>query len=161
MSTDATHPAAGDRIEPWVWKICGIVIVGSIMSILDTTIVNVALDTLARELHTTIAEIQWVVTGYLLSLAAVIPVSGWLSRRFGLSGLPRGERQDAGRLDVLGLVLLVTGMPLITYGLAEIGQTGGFSSPKVLVPILGGLALVAAFIAHALRAKRPLLDVHL
>ena len=83
MSTDATHPEASDRIEPWVWKICGIVIVGSIMSILDTTIVNVALDRLGRELHTTIANIQWVVTGYLLSLAAVIPVSGWAARRFG------------------------------------------------------------------------------
>src|SRR3954452_851311 len=83
MSANATSPAAGDRIEPWVWKVCGIVIVGAIMSILDTTIVNVALDRLGSELHTTIANIQWVVTGYLLSLAAVIPVSGWAARRFG------------------------------------------------------------------------------
>src|SRR3954454_22865143 len=83
MNADATSPAAGDRIEPWVWKVCGIVIVGSIMSILDTTIVNVALDRLGRELHTSIANIQWVVTGYLLSLAAVIPVSGWVARRVG------------------------------------------------------------------------------
>ena len=49
------------------------VILGMIMSILDTTIVNVALDTLAKDLYTTISEIQWVATGYLLSLAAVIP----------------------------------------------------------------------------------------
>src|SRR5947207_11551346 len=52
-------------------------------------------------------------------------------------------------------------MPLITYGLAEIGKTGGLSSAKVIAPIVGGLALVALFIAHARRAKRPLLDVHL
>jgi EmrB/QacA subfamily drug resistance transporter len=263
------NPEATERIEPWVWRIAGIVILGSIMSILDTTIVNVALSRLGRELHTSIANIQWVVTGYLLSLAAVIPVSGWAGRRFGakqvyltslvlftvgsvlcglatsatelivfrvvqgvggglilpvgqlmmataagprrmgrvmsviavpamlapilgpalgglildntswrwiffvnvpigvaafvaaLRGLPRSEPQDAGRLDVLGLVLVVTGMPLITYGLAEIGSTGGFSSPRVIGPILGGLALVALFIAHARRAKRPLLDVHL
>src|SRR5437764_11039026 len=77
-STEAT-----DRIEPWVWRIAGIVILGAIMSILDTTIVNVALERLGRELHTTIADIQWVVTGYLLSLAAVIPISGWAGRRFG------------------------------------------------------------------------------
>src|SRR4051794_29465611 len=86
MSPDAsnpTHPAATDRIEPWVWRVCGIVILGSIMSILDTTIVNVALDRLGTELDTSIAQIQWVVTGYLLALAAVIPVSGWVSRRFG------------------------------------------------------------------------------
>src|SRR5206468_7912513 len=80
---NSPEPTASDRIEPWVWRIAGIVIVGSIMSILDTTIVNVALNRLGQELHTSIATIQWVVTGYLLSLAAVIPVSGWAARRFG------------------------------------------------------------------------------
>jgi MFS family permease len=72
-----------DRIEPYVWKIAGVVILGMTMSILDTTIVNVALDTLSRELHTTLAQIQWVATGYLLALAAVIPLTGWAARRFG------------------------------------------------------------------------------
>ena len=269
MNPDTSHPAATDHIEPWVWRIAAIVIVGSVMSILDTTIVNVALDRLGHDLHTSIANIQWVVTGYLLSLAAVIPVSGWAGRRFGVKqvyltslvlftagsvlcgiagsatelilfrvlqgvggglimpvgqlmmaqaagprrmgrvmsvvavpamlapilgpalgglildntswrwlffvnapigviafiaawrGLPRSEPEDAGRLDVRGLLLVVTGMPLITYGLAEVGKTGGFSSAKVVGPLLGGLALVALFIAHARRAKRPLLDVHL
>ncbi|HVV90548.1 MAG TPA: MDR family MFS transporter [Solirubrobacterales bacterium] len=72
-----------DRIEPYVWKIAGVVILGMTMSILDTTIVNVALDTLSRDLHSTIAQIQWVATGYLLALAAVIPLTGWAARRFG------------------------------------------------------------------------------
>ena len=53
------------------------------MSILDTTIVNVALDSLGHDLHAALSQIQWVVTGYLLSLAAVIPVSGWAARRLG------------------------------------------------------------------------------
>jgi EmrB/QacA subfamily drug resistance transporter len=79
----------------------------------------------------------------------------------GLRGLPRSEPQDAGRLDVRGLLLVVTGMPLITYGLAEIGTTGGFSSPRVIAPILGGLAMVGIFIVHARRVPRPLLDIHL
>src|SRR6201999_1151539 len=72
-----------DRIDAYVWKISAVVIIGSIMSILDTTIVNVALATLGRELHSTISQIQWVVTGYMLSLAAVIPVTGWAARRHG------------------------------------------------------------------------------
>ena len=72
-----------EKIEPYVWKIAGVVILGMTMSILDTTIVNVALDTLGRDLHTTIAQIQWVATGYLLALAAVIPLTGWAARRFG------------------------------------------------------------------------------
>ena len=72
-----------EKIDAWVWRISAVVILGSIMSILDTTIVNVALDTLSRELHSTIDNIQWIATGYLLSLAAVIPVTGWAARRFG------------------------------------------------------------------------------
>ena len=41
------------------------------------------LRTLSHDLHSSISQIQWVVTGYLLSLAAVIPVTGWAARRFG------------------------------------------------------------------------------
>jgi EmrB/QacA subfamily drug resistance transporter len=73
---------AGAKIEAQVWRIAAVVVLGTIMSVLDTTIVNVALDTLGRDLHATVDQIQWVVTGYLLALAAVIPVSGWASRRF-------------------------------------------------------------------------------
>src|SRR6478672_6037689 len=92
-------PAAStDRIDAYVWRISAVVIVGSIMSILDTTIVNVALDTLSRELHSTITQIQWVVTGYLLALAAVIPVTGWAARRFG-----------AKQVYVVSLVLFTAG----------------------------------------------------
>src|SRR6516165_3586966 len=71
------------RIDAAVWRISAVVIIGSMMSILDTTIVNVALATLSHDLHASISEIQWVVTAYMLSLAAVIPVSGWAARRFG------------------------------------------------------------------------------
>jgi EmrB/QacA subfamily drug resistance transporter len=95
------HPEASERIEPYVWKIAGVVILGMIMSILDTTIVNVALRTLGHELHSSIAQIQWVVTGYLLSLAAVIPVTGWAARRFG-----------AKRVYMTSLVLFTAGSAL-------------------------------------------------
>src|SRR5690349_21117998 len=71
------------RISPYVWRVSAVVILGSIMSILDTTIVNVALDTLSRDLHSSLSQIQWVITGYMLSLAAVIPITGWAARRFG------------------------------------------------------------------------------
>jgi EmrB/QacA subfamily drug resistance transporter len=258
-----------DRIDAHVWRVSAVVIVGSIMSILDTTIVNVALDTLGRELHSTIAQIQWVVTGYMLALAAVIPITGWAARRFGakrvylvslvlftmgsalcglatstnelivfrviqgLGGgmilpigqlmmaeaagpkrmgrvmsivavpamlapilgptigglildnmswrwifyvnvpigviaviaalriLPTVKPQPAGALDYRGLALMATGLPLLTYGLAEIGTTGSFTATKVVVPIVLGLALIAAFAVHALRIKNPLLNLRL
>src|SRR3712207_1464083 len=63
--------------------IAAVVVLGVMMSILDTTIVNVALDVLSRDLHAPLTTIQWVATGYLLALAIVIPLSGWLSERFG------------------------------------------------------------------------------
>jgi EmrB/QacA subfamily drug resistance transporter len=95
------HPEASDHIEPYVWKIAGVVILGMIMSILDTTIVNVALHTLRSDLHSSIAQVQWVITGYLLSLAAVIPVTGWAARRFG-----------AKRVYMTSLVLFTAGSAL-------------------------------------------------
>ncbi len=264
-----SSPSATDRIEPYVWKIAGVVILGMMMSILDTTIVNVALDTLAKDLHTTISDIQWVATGYLLSLAAVIPLTGWAARKFGakrvyiisivlftigsalcgiaesstsliffrvlqgigggmimpvsqmitaevagpqrmgrvmsvvvmpamlapilgpvvgglilqnlhwswiffvnlpvgviavilgLKVLPHSKLGDPGKLDVAGLILMILGVPALVFGLSEIGSTGSFTAPEVVWPIAGGLALIAAFVWHALRVERPLLDVRL
>jgi EmrB/QacA subfamily drug resistance transporter len=63
--------------------VAGVTTLGLIMAVLDTTIVNVALDTVSRDLHASLSAIQWVSTGYLLSLATVIPLSGWVTERFG------------------------------------------------------------------------------
>jgi EmrB/QacA subfamily drug resistance transporter len=75
--------------------------------------------------------------------------------------LPKVKPSPTDRLDVRGLLLMATGLPLLTYGLAEIGVTGGFSSAKVIFPVVVGIALVAAFVLHALRVPKPLLDVRL
>ena len=83
MATGETSTAEPDRIPRRVWIISGVAMLGAVMSMLDTTIVNVALDTLGKDLHSSLTQIQWVITGYMLSLAAVIPVTGWASRRFG------------------------------------------------------------------------------
>jgi EmrB/QacA subfamily drug resistance transporter len=60
-----------------------ILIVGLIPSLLDTTIVNVAIASVGRDLHATVSAIQWVISGYLLSFGMVIPLSGWALSRFG------------------------------------------------------------------------------
>jgi EmrB/QacA subfamily drug resistance transporter len=132
MSSSATtadpefHPEASDRIEPYVWKIAGVVILGMIMSILDTTIVNVALRTLGHELHSSIAQIQWVVTGYLLALAAVIPVTGWAARRFG-----------AKRVYMTSLVLFTAGSALC----AVAASTTSLVLFRVMQGIGGGMIM--------------------
>ncbi len=75
--------------------------------------------------------------------------------------LPQVKGADPGRLDIRGLALMATGLPLLIYGLAEVGATGSVSSVKVIVPILLGVALIAVFVVHALRVAQPLLNMRL
>jgi EmrB/QacA subfamily drug resistance transporter len=74
---------AAPGLDRALWRLASVVVLGTIMSILDTTIVNVAIETLGRELDASLSTIQWVATGYLLALATVIPLSGWAMERFG------------------------------------------------------------------------------
>ena len=84
MSTATTAgPPDSGRLDPVVVRTATVVIAGAFMSILDTTIVNVALDRLAVEFATGVEHIQWIVTAYMLAMAAVIPLSGWVAVRFG------------------------------------------------------------------------------
>lgn len=64
-----------------------IIIMGVFMAILDTSIVNVAIPTMENELNATTDQIQWVLTAYMLTLGVLIPVSGWLTDRFGARNL--------------------------------------------------------------------------
>lgn len=60
-----------------------VLILGAVTTLLDTTIVNIALDSLRTTFDAPVAETQWVSTAYLLAYVSVIPVSGWVSERFG------------------------------------------------------------------------------
>ncbi|WP_328345832.1 MDR family MFS transporter [Micromonospora sp. NBC_00421] len=75
-------------------------------------------------------------------------VGGWLAFRNLPDDRPVGER---GRLDTVGLLLLSPGAAALIYGLSQIPVTSGLDSPRVLVPLLAGLVLVAGFIGWALR----------
>jgi len=263
-----------DRLSPEIRRVAIVVIVGAIMSILDTTIVNVALESLARDLNAPLSTIQWVATGYLLSLATVIPLTGWAAERFGprkvwmtvvagfvvtsalcalawsaesliafrvlqgiaggmimpigmitlaqtagpsrvgrvmsvigvpmllapvlgpvlgglivthlswrwifLVNLPigvvglvlaaklmpagrsigRGGEGAPSKLDWKGLLLLSPGLALLVFGLSEV-STHGSLTPERLLPVVAGLALVAAFVWRAWHTDSPLVDVKL
>src|SRR6202453_2420515 len=88
-------------MTPELSPIAPVVVLGSIMAIVDTTIVAVALATLGRDFRVSVSTIQWVTTGYLLSLAVVIPVTGWAVDRFGHK-----------RVFMLSLVLFIAGSSL-------------------------------------------------
>jgi len=84
--TERSQPEQGQRdrvLTREIVTLAAVVVLGSIMTILDATIVNVALPTLGREFGTSISVIQWVPTIYLLAFASVIPLTGWASERFG------------------------------------------------------------------------------
>lgn len=71
------------RLDPAVLKLAGILVLGVLAPLLDSTIVNVALRTLSRDLATSLATVQWVASGYLLALVVAVPVTGWAHARYG------------------------------------------------------------------------------
>lgn len=78
---------AGERSgNSWVVPLC-VLIVGMFMSVLDTSIVNVAIPKMQTALNASVDDIEWVVTGYTLVLGMVVPISGWLGLRIGLTRL--------------------------------------------------------------------------
>lgn len=72
-----------DELSPYRWIILVGLITAAILEVLDTTIVNVALTQIAGNLGATTQEIGWVSTGYILSNVVVLPMTAWLSSRFG------------------------------------------------------------------------------
>jgi MFS family permease len=58
VSPGASDPSSGNSIDRATWIVAGVLIVGMVMSILDTTIVNVALDSLSRDLNAPLTTIQ-------------------------------------------------------------------------------------------------------
>jgi EmrB/QacA subfamily drug resistance transporter len=83
MAEVPSPPSEPEGLDRETMIVAGVVILGAIMSILDTTVVNVAIDHLAVAFHSSLTTIQWVITGYTLALAAVIPITGWAADRFG------------------------------------------------------------------------------
>lgn len=80
-------PSEADRLDPLIWKITSVAVLGSFLSQLDATVVNVSLSSLAVNLHSSLTAIQWVTSGYLLALALMLPLSGWLVERIGAKSL--------------------------------------------------------------------------
>jgi EmrB/QacA subfamily drug resistance transporter len=272
MSESTTSRApAQTALPPETKRVLTALIIGAVAAVLDTTIVSIALHTLVSALNSTVSQIQWVSTGYLLALGVVIPVVGWAQARFGgkrlwlaalaifvigsalcsvawnadsliafrvlqgagagmifpllmtlamraarsvpggssslgrvtatvslpiaigpilgpvLGGvilnwlswrwlflinvpicavglylawrwLPADQPAPAAarpRFDLVGLLLVAPGMVGVLLGLSNVAADGGFGHRDVLLPLIIGLALVAAFAAWALHRTGP------
>jgi EmrB/QacA subfamily drug resistance transporter len=104
--TATSEAGLPDKIDAAVLKVAGVVVLGAIMSILDITVVNVALPTFETVFSSpgnpvSYAHVAWTVTAYTLALATVIPLSGWAGDRFGTK-----------RLYMLALLLFTAGSAL-------------------------------------------------
>src|SRR5882757_9889358 len=64
-----------------------VVVIGMFMSVLDTSIVNVAVPTIQQEFSVSTDQIQWISTAYTLCLGVIVPTSAWLGERLGLKRL--------------------------------------------------------------------------
>jgi len=80
------------------------VIAGMFMVILDSTVVNVAMDSLTKDMHSTLTTMSWTITGYTLAVAAVIPLAGWLMDHFG-----------AKRIFIITIILFTLGSLLCSF----------------------------------------------
>jgi EmrB/QacA subfamily drug resistance transporter len=161
-ASTTTNGAAGQSagLDRGVLLVASVVVLGAIMSILDVTVVNVAINTLARDFHTSLSTIQWVATGYTLALATVIPLTGWAADRFGtkrlymisiamflagsaLSGLAWSADSLIGFRVLQGLgggMIMPAGMTILTRaaGPQRVGRVMAIIGvPMLLGPILG------------------------
>jgi MFS family permease len=115
-----------EKLDPKVVKTALILIVGAMAVIFDTTIVSVALHTLALRMHTSVSTIQWVTTGYLLALGIAVPLSTWGLQRFG-----------GKRLWMFSLAVFLVG----SVGSSLAWNTGSLIGWRVVQGIGGGLML--------------------
>ena len=132
-STPSPTPATEypDNIDAAVLKIAGVVVLGAIMSILDITVVNVALPTFQAEFgdpghEIAYSHVAWTVTAYTLALATVIPMTGWAADRFGTK-----------RLYLMAIVLFTAGSALCATAW-DINVLIGF---RVLQGLGGGMLM--------------------
>jgi EmrB/QacA subfamily drug resistance transporter len=131
-----------------------VLVLGAFTTLLDTTIVNIALDHLHTVFGASVAQTQWVVTGYLLAFVAVIPLTGWLSERFGA----RTTWMLAVAIFLIGSVLcgFATSLPeLIAFRVLQ-GIGGGMVLPitiSILTRAAGKAQIGRAMVAVALPAQ--------
>ncbi|MDX6277646.1 MAG: hypothetical protein QOJ72_1774 [Nocardioidaceae bacterium] len=127
MTAPAPQIEYPDEIDAAVLKTAGVVVIGMIMSILDITVVNVALPTFQKAFDVRdYATVAWAVTAYTLALATVIPLTGWAADRFGTK-----------RLFITALVLFTAGSVLCSTA-TDINMLIGF---RVLQGLGGGMLM--------------------
>ncbi|HVZ76698.1 MAG TPA: DHA2 family efflux MFS transporter permease subunit, partial [Gemmatimonadaceae bacterium] len=144
---------------PHKWVIAGTVMTGTVMAVLDSSIVNVALPDMSGTLGATIEEITWVVTGYILSNVIIMPIIALLSSRYGrknfyitsvllftLSSMACGAARSLPTIVFFRIIQGIGGGVLITVSQAILRETFPPEEQGVAMGIYGmGVVLAPAF----------------
>ncbi len=85
MSSVTEATAVSDEISPATWRLAWLIALGGFAGGLDTSLMNIALNTIQRQFHASLGVAQWAASGYLLALAIALPACAWLGRRVGPS----------------------------------------------------------------------------
>ncbi len=127
MTGDDKSRNPSDGLDPRVWRVAAVVFVGPFMTALDGTVVSVSLSVIRQELHSSIATAQWILSGYLLALALMLPLNGWLVDRLG------AKRLYLGCFSVFTLASLLCGaartMDELILARVIQGMAGGLLAP--------------------------------
>lgn len=136
-----TTVGSDDRIDRDLLRLMGVLLVGAMAALLDTTIVTVAIADLTRAFDTSVSTAQWAITGYLLAMAAAIPMMGWLIDRWG-----------ARRVWLVTLWLFLSGSVLCAFA----WSIASLIAFRVVQGLGGGLILplVQAILAGAAGPRR-------
>lgn len=82
MKITKTKPEK-EKLDPLVFRVAVAMVVGALAPLLDSTMTNVAIDTVAANMKTTLSVVQWVTTGYMLAMGLSVPITVWAVKRFG------------------------------------------------------------------------------
>jgi len=125
----ASPPALPDRLPALTKTILAVLMIGAFVVILNETAMNVALSRIMSDLAVTERTAQWLTTGFMLTMAVVIPISGWLLQRLST----RGVFTLAMSLFAAGTAIAI-GSPNFTLLLvARVVQASGTA---VMMPLL-------------------------
>ncbi|MFC1895905.1 DHA2 family efflux MFS transporter permease subunit [Thermodesulfobacteriota bacterium] len=139
MASDSHPQSPSNR-----WLVLSLVMIGTFMSILDTSIVNVALPHMMSELEVNRNQIEWVATGFMLATAVAMPLVGWLVGRLGHKVLYLGSLS----LFTIGSALCTIAWSYDSLILARIIQAVGGGA---IQPV--GMAIIAELFAPEERGK--------
>ncbi|QIW80740.1 MDR family MFS transporter [Bacillus tequilensis] len=127
------EPGIPKEILMAAWAIA----LGAIAPMLDSTMVNIAIDKLNQDFSTTLDTIQWSITGYVLALAIAVPVSGWLMNKF------NGKKILIGAVIAFGVISVFTGISWDISSFILFRLLQGFSA-GIITPLMSTLLVKTA-----------------